>query len=64
MDLTCWLRRTEGDVECDIVGAARLGFRTIWYNPSGARWPDDRHNVAPEISVWTIDQLARLLGVV
>jgi HAD superfamily hydrolase (TIGR01509 family) len=51
------------DVECDIVGAGRLGFRTVWFNPSGASWPGGDHGVVPDWSVATIGELARVLGV-
>ncbi len=40
----------------DAWGAGRLGFRTVWINPTGAAWPEPEH--APMLTLPTIADLA------
>lgn len=44
--------------EQDILGAARIGMKTVWVNRSGARWA---HDPAPDHEVSSLEQVLPLL---
>lgn len=48
------------DPQHDVEGSRRAGMRAIWINRTGAEWPE--HLEAPERTVESLEELARLLG--
>ncbi len=50
------------DPVCDIVGAAALGMRTIWMNPTGIAWSDpsaskEHSPIAPDAEIRTLPEI-------
>ena len=47
----------------DIAGAARMGMRTVWYNPRNRPWPVDLHaHLTPDVTIRALADLGDALS--